>query len=93
MAEEKKTTTRTPRSRSKKINDAEGLKDTQQVNQIATEELGGSASPGSALYQTKQFDVAGPVDVLDSMATPPADAVAAKEASDNHYKNYGKDNG
>lgn len=87
----KKTTRRTRKTVSQKIddnettaiNDAETLKDTQQINEQATEQLGTSANPGRHLYQTSQFDVQSQnPNVLDHLAYPSEAAVKAQEASD-----------
>lgn len=91
----KKTTRRTRKTVSQKIadnetaaiNDAETLKDTQQINEQATEQLGTSVNPGRHLYQTSQFDVQSQnPSVLDHLAYPSEAAVKAQEASDARFK-------
>lgn len=78
-----KKTTRRTRKPAAKNNDADTLKDTQQVVEQAREQLGSSASPGKHLYQTSQFDVQSQnPNVLDHLAHPSEAAVKAQEASD-----------
>lgn len=92
----KKTTRRTrkPVTDTEKTNDADTLKDTQQVNEQMSEQLGGSASPGRHLYQTSQFDVQSQdPNILRHLAYPSDAAVKAQEASDEALRSRGtKDN-
>ena len=87
----KETTKRTPRSKNTKPNDAETLKDTQQVSEQHREQLGTSVSPGKYLYQTSQFDVQSPQpNVLKHLANPTESAIKAQEASDQALKGHTK---
>lgn len=84
LAEEetpRKTTKRTPRSKKTAPDASETLKDTQQVNEQATESLGSQASPGNLLYQTSQFRTDGYESVLKHLANPSEAALKAEKAS------------
>ena len=89
-----KPTKRTRRTSTKKADDSDTLKDTQQVVEQAREQLGSSVSPGRYLYQTSQFDVqSAQPDVLKHLANPTEGAVKAKEASDARFKQSEEDTG
>ena len=89
-----KKTTRRTRKPAAKNNDADTLKDTQQVVEQGREQLGSSVNPGKYLYQTSQFDVqSSQPDVLKHLANPTEAAVKAQEASDAQVRGDKSDDG